>query len=83
MGSCTACIAVFENGLLRVVNLGDSGAIGVRPSAAQPFLRTEEQQHYFNCVRDMQKHTLLCLSSCWSARSPLSMWASVVCSFVF
>jgi hypothetical protein len=80
MGSCTACIAVFENGLLRVVNLGDSGAIGVRPSAAQPFLRTEEQQHYFNCVSYMQQHTavsqllLVCL---------LISVASVVCSFVF
>jgi len=48
-GSCTACIVVFEQERMRCVNLGDSGAIGVRQHQQQPFFRTSEQQHRFNC----------------------------------
>lgn len=46
-GSCTACVTVFEGGLLKVCNLGDSGVIGYR--RGRIFVRTDEQQHYFNC----------------------------------
>ncbi|CAE7357210.1 Pptc7, partial [Symbiodinium pilosum] len=50
VGSSTACIASLDcsAGELDVANLGDSGALVVRPNG-HVCLETKEQQHYFNC----------------------------------
>ena len=51
-GSSTACIAVIQNKILKVANLGDSTWILVRYSFSENkskvLLKTEEQQHNFN-----------------------------------
>ena len=47
-GSCTACLALLTNeGLLHVLNLGDSGLHLIRNGVS--VFQTNEQQHYFNC----------------------------------
>ncbi|CAM9324514.1 unnamed protein product, partial [Discosporangium mesarthrocarpum] len=53
MGTCTACLVTFNEkyGMLKGVNLGDSGAILVRrDTLGSPFvaLRSESQRHQFN-----------------------------------
>lgn len=51
-GSSTACIAVVQNKILKVANLGDSTCMLIRFSSfenkSQILLKTEEQQHSFN-----------------------------------
>lgn len=47
-GSCTACLALLtDDGLLHVLNLGDSGLHLIREGVS--VFQTNEQQHYFNC----------------------------------
>eukprot|EP00802_Teleaulax_amphioxeia_P013354 Tamp_13404.p1 GENE.Tamp_13404~~Tamp_13404.p1 ORF type:complete len:555 (-),score=77.21 Tamp_13404:59-1702(-) len=47
-GSCTACLALLTHeGLLHVLNLGDSGLHLIRNGVS--VFQTNEQQHYFNC----------------------------------
>lgn len=48
-GSCTACIVVFDGDSLRYANLGDSGLFGYRAGMTKPFVRSQEQQHRWNC----------------------------------
>ena len=49
VGSTTACVAILdgENGILKVGNLGDAGAMIARSDAA--YFHTPSQQHEFNC----------------------------------
>ena len=49
VGSTTACVAILdgENGILKVSNLGDAGAMIARSDAA--YFHTPSQQHEFNC----------------------------------
>ena len=47
IGSCTACIAVLQNGgVLEIANLGDAGAMVAR--SGECIYRTASQQHEFN-----------------------------------
>jgi len=49
LGSCTACILIFEGDQLRCANLGDSGVLAHRHGEKVPFFRSSEQQHHWNC----------------------------------
>ena len=53
LGSSTACVAVLYKGVLKTLNVGDSGFMVVKPRSKQAHTydmvyRTKEQQHRFN-----------------------------------
>ncbi|EKX34150.1 hypothetical protein GUITHDRAFT_147406 [Guillardia theta CCMP2712] len=53
LGSSTACVAVLYQGVLKTLNVGDSGFMVVKPRSKQAHTydmvyRTKEQQHRFN-----------------------------------
>lgn len=56
-GSCTACIVSFDGDELRYANLGDSGLFGWRFGRPEPFIRTQEQQHSWNCPYQLGHNT--------------------------